>query len=160
MTALDCTFCGIFHYDSEFQIFFKFGPRGPIIRVSIGLRNGLAPSREEPLPEQVMTPVHRLIFTSPCLNNLTHCPLGDLIKIFKTKTKLSHAIFPSDSLQMFIEIALEGFLKNSSLHWLRLWLDAVRQQAITWANVDQDPCRHGASIDHNELTSNMWLIIL
>ena len=28
---------------------------------------------------------------------------------------------------------------------------AVRQQAITWANVDPDPCRHMASLGHNEL---------
>ena len=26
-----------------------------------------------------------------------------------------------------------------------------RQQAITWANVDQDLCRHMASLGHNEL---------
>ena len=28
---------------------------------------------------------------------------------------------------------------------------AVRQQAITWANVDPDICRHMASLGHNEL---------
>ena len=36
-------------------------------------------------------------------------------------------------------------------HWFRWWLDAGRQQAITWANVDRDLCRHVASlvkIDH------------
>ena len=25
-----------------------------------------------------------------------------------------------------------------SQHWFREWLDAIRQQAITWANVDSD----------------------
>ena len=39
----------------------------------------------------------------------------------------------------------------SSQHWYRLWLGSMRQQAITWANVDQDPCRHMASLDPNEL---------
>ena len=31
------------------------------------------------------------------------------------------------------------------------WLGAIRQQAITWANVDPDLCRHMASLGHNEL---------
>ena len=30
----------------------------------------------------------------------------------------------------------------------------VRQQAITWANVDPDLCRHMASVGHNELINN------
>ena len=38
-----------------------------------------------------------------------------------------------------------------SQHWFRYWLGAVRQQAITWTNVDQDPCHHMASLGHNEL---------
>ena len=32
-------------------------------------------------------------------------------------------------------------------------LGGVRQQAITWTNVDLDPCRHMASLGHNELTN-------
>ena len=36
--------------------------------------------------------------------------------------------------------------------WRNLWLGAVRQQAITWARVDQDRCDHMASLGHNELT--------
>ena len=38
-----------------------------------------------------------------------------------------------------------------SQHCFRYWLGAVRQQAITWANVDPDLCRHMASLCHNEL---------
>ena len=34
-------------------------------------------------------------------------------------------------------------------HW---FIGAVRQQAITWANVDPDLCRHMVSLGHNELT--------
>ena len=41
-------------------------------------------------------------------------------------------------------------------HWFRQWLGAVRQQAITWTNVDLDPCRHMASIGYKELINN-WL---
>ena len=36
-------------------------------------------------------------------------------------------------------------------HWLKKWLDAVRQQAITWANVDPHLCHHMALLSHNEL---------
>ena len=38
-----------------------------------------------------------------------------------------------------------------SEHWFRLWLGAVRQQAITRTNVDLDLCCYMASIGHNEL---------
>ena len=39
-----------------------------------------------------------------------------------------------------------------SQDWFRYWLGAVRQEAITWANVDSVPCRLMASLGHNELT--------
>ena len=48
-----------------------------------------------------------------------------------------------------------------SQHWFRQWLGAVRQQAITWANVDPDLCRQMASLGHNELTMScerFWLL--
>ena len=38
-----------------------------------------------------------------------------------------------------------------SQHWFREWLGAVRQQAIAWANVDPDLCRHMASLVSDEL---------
>ena len=38
-------------------------------------------------------------------------------------------------------------------------MGAVRQQAITWANVDLDPCRHMTSLGHNELIeSECWSV--
>ena len=37
---------------------------------------------------------------------------------------------------------------------LASWLGAVSQQAITWANVDLDPCRLMTSLGHNELRHN------
>ena len=42
-------------------------------------------------------------------------------------------------------------------HWFRQWLGAIRQQAITWANVDTDLCCHIASLGHNECeTNHVW----
>ena len=42
-------------------------------------------------------------------------------------------------------------LTDDSQHWFRKWLGAVKQQAITWDNVDPDLCRHMVSLGHNEL---------
>ena len=42
-----------------------------------------------------------------------------------------------------------------SQHWIR-W----RHQAITWANVDPDLCRHMASLGLNELKPIMWCLEL
>ena len=39
-----------------------------------------------------------------------------------------------------------------SQHWFRWWLGAVRQQAITWANVDPDLWCHMVPLSHNGLT--------
>ena len=40
----------------------------------------------------------------------------------------------------------------SSSSWFRYWFGAIRQQAIAWASVYQDPCRHMALLGHIELT--------
>ena len=37
-----------------------------------------------------------------------------------------------------------------SRHWFRYWLGVIRHQAITWANVDPNLCRHIPSLGHNE----------
>ena len=42
----------------------------------------------------------------------------------------------------------------------RSWLGAIRQQAITWANIDPNLCRHVMSLGHNELMSNNEHLIL
>ena len=46
------------------------------------------------------------------------------------------------------------YIKNTLLmigkHWVRLWVGAVWQQAIIWANVDSYPFRLMASLGHNE----------
>ena len=38
-----------------------------------------------------------------------------------------------------------------SQQWFRWWLSVVRQQAITWANVDPDLWHHMVSLGHYEL---------
>ena len=35
---------------------------------------------------------------------------------------------------------------------------AIRQQAITWANVDPDLCHHMVSLGHNELIHGLALL--
>ena len=47
-------------------------------------------------------------------------------------------------------------LSDNSQHWFRWWLGAVRQQAITWANVDPGLCRQMASLGLNELNHLYW----
>ena len=39
----------------------------------------------------------------------------------------------------------------SSQTWFRLWLGAIRHQAITWASVDQVICQHVESLEGKEL---------
>ena len=85
----------------------------------------------------------------------------------------SHRWIPSPvtwSFDVFFDLHLNKLLSKQSSWWwfempLRsLWhhynvmpsthfprLGAVRQQAITWANVDPDLCRHMALLGHNEL---------
>ena len=57
-----------------------------------------------------------------------------------------------------------GYSCEIALRWM--WVDLtddkstliqvdVRQQVITWANVDTDRCEHTASISHNELTLDL-----
>ena len=45
-----------------------------------------------------------------------------------------------------------------SQHWFRLWLSAVRQQAIIWTSIDPDLSRHMALLGHNELKPMSELI--
>ena len=39
---------------------------------------------------------------------------------------------------------------NLGQHWIRWWLGAVRQQAMTWANIDLDLSHHMASLGHSD----------
>ena len=51
------------------------------------------------------------------------------------------------------EIALRWLSLDLTDGKFREWLGAIRQQAITWANVDPDLCRHMASLGPSELSS-------
>ena len=46
-----------------------------------------------------------------------------------------------------------------SQYWFRKWLGAVRQQAITWANVDPDLYRHMAWLGHHELDKGLRRLV-
>ena len=45
-----------------------------------------------------------------------------------------------------------------SQHWLRKWYGAIRQEATTRANVDQDPCCHMASQCVNNIPTNTIIV--
>ena len=55
---------------------------------------------------------------------------------------------------VFCEIASVEYhitLLMRNHYWLRTWLQAVRQQALSWANFNQGLCRHITSSVHQEL---------
>ena len=47
-----------------------------------------------------------------------------------------------------------------SQHWFRLWLERIRQQAITWNNDDPVPCRLFVSPGISELTAVLCSLFL
>ena len=47
-----------------------------------------------------------------------------------------------------------------SQHWFRYWLGAVRQQAITWADVHPDLWCHMVSLGHNVLSLSFTTIVI
>ena len=46
----------------------------------------------------------------------------------------------------------------TSWNWFRQWLGAVRQHAITWGNVDPDPCRHLVSLGPKDWKENAFVV--
>ena len=83
---------------------------------------------------------------------LTHWPLASVKKCLQKWS--SNANFGQVYQMIFLCIWKPMF---PSQQWSGLWLGAVRQQTITWTIVDQDPCRHMASLGVNELIS--WLLM-
>ena len=56
------------------------------------------------------------------------------------------------------EIALRWITQKTLIitqQRFKQWLGAIRHQAIGWANVDPDLCRHMTSLGYNELTYQM-----
>ena len=75
------------------------------------------------------------------------CGLSLKSEIFKPVSRI-------DILSIFYGITLSECHKASlmiSQHWFKWWLVAVRQQAITWANVNPDLWCHMAPLGHNGL---------
>ena len=66
--------------------------------------------------------------------HLTHLPLEDVVVILKY-------IFPCYSSLALFETSL-----MINQHWFRCWFGAIKQQAITWAKIDPDICRHMATM--------------
>ena len=90
---------------------------------------------------------------SPGHHELTHWPLGDLDAILKLQFSISfYWLVSSHHLMIVPSDDCHGTSPMISQHWFRWWFGAVRQQAITWTNVDLVPCRHMASPGHNDLT--------
>ena len=66
------------------------------------------------------------------------------IVIFKLLSRINILSISSD-----ITLIRELVLNATRPHWW--WVNVGWQQAITWANVDLDLCRHMASLGHSEL---------
>ena len=86
-------------------------------------------------------------------------PPGDVAVVLNaTFTNLLYWVVPWAFIVKLLTCKYQRKWRTSlmrSQHWLRLWLGAVRWQAITWANADSDLCRHMASLGHSE-----WIALL
>ena len=83
---------------------------------------------------------------SLCFNSLTpgRCPKSRIISFSNANCSKLLWRFSSETYLWWMPMF-------SSQQWFSLCLGAVRQQAITWTIVDQDPCCHMASLGSNEL---------
>ena len=92
-----------------------------------------------------------LLISSVC-GGSTHWPLGDLDAILKLQFSISfYWLLSWHGIRIKPWDECQGTSPMISQLWFSLWLGAVRQQAITWANVDLVPCHHMVSPGHNEL---------
>ena len=57
------------------------------------------------------------------------------------------AVFRSDQSQYWLRCTCNC----TSQHWVKKWYGAIRQEAITWSDVDPDPYCYVASLGHNVL---------
>ena len=83
----------------------------------------------------------RLWLNLLCL--LTHWPLGDMAAVLNIR--FLNSFFWIVAWALAVKSLSSECHRNSLMrrqHWLRWWLGAIRQLAITWANVDQDICCH------------------
>ena len=105
---------------------------------------------------------HARYLASHC--KLTHWPLGDLDSLWKVLFSiLFYWLVSSHLLTIMPSDECHGTYLKISQNWFRQWLGAIRQQVITWANVDPDLRHHMASLGHNELTGQtqiQWITAL
>ena len=79
---------------------------------------------------------------------LTHWPhVAVILKVLQNMSLETH--YTRKSLDNVCEIALRWMPKDHADEKSTL----VQVIAISWANIDLDPCRHMTPIDHNELIS-------
>ena len=88
-------------------------------------------------------------FINGCLRQLIVPWEMRVIKICKFETQLGIDIF--NKVNITLEWMPGDLVDVVSQYWFRRLLGAVRQQAITWDDVDQDLCYHMALSGHNEL---------
>ena len=74
----------------------------------------------------------RLLIDSYRITSLNEMSKNSRKIIFKCKCKMIY----------FLPTVMVWMPMFPGQNWLKLWLGAVRQQAITWANVDQHLCHH------------------
>ena len=86
-------------------------------------------------------------------SNHKKCSLINLIEMSHSDLKLSDFPVSCNNSGKCQRIPL-----MSSQNWIRSWLDAVRHQAITWANVDPYMCHNMVSLGHSEF-ENVWMIL-
>ena len=94
-----------------------------------------------------------LLCTYLFINSLAPGRCGSLFKTMNLKLTEQNS-----SLSYQCEFALWGMPQNLTNE--KSWLGAIRQQAITWTNVDQDLCRHMAPLGHNELTFQVMVPLI
>ena len=81
------------------------------------------------------------------LNALTHWPLRDVLVI--VHVYFSNYFHTLTSWALTVKLVLGEFYRTPLMlrqYWFRQWLSAVRQQAITWANVYSDLYCHMESL--------------
>ena len=96
-----------------------------------------------------ITSYYQISTTSVVL--LTHWPVENLDAFLKIQFSFLFYWLLSSDLLIMPSHECHGTLLMISQHWFRWWHGAVRQQVITWANVDPDLCCHMASIGHELL---------
>ena len=90
----------------------------------------------------------------PAHQGLTHWSLGDFNETLgKCFSSLFYWLMAVVSLVKLPSSEYHWTLVVISKHWFRSWLGAIRQQAITWTNIDPDLCHHMVSL----LTRSQWI---